>query len=64
MNKSKQAKLETYKKAVRKCLVKYQNCSDEYADELMKLYEDDFEDDLKQYSFTPNEMAFMMVMYF
>ena len=37
-----QMDLETYKQAVRECLMTIQNCTAQYADELMIKYEDSF----------------------
>lgn len=54
--------LETYKQKVRECLIKEQNCTEQYAEKLMKLYEDDFQEALYDYTWTPQTMASAMTM--
>lgn len=58
----KQMDIQTYKQRVRECLIEIQNCTEEYADKLMREYEDDFEEALNQFCFTPETMACGMVM--
>lgn len=54
--------LETYKQLVRECLVTAQNCSEEYADKLMAMYDDDFQEAINDFSWPPMTMAGAMIM--
>lgn len=56
--------LETYKQLVKECLVTAHNCTEEYADKLMAMYEDDFEEALNNFLWPPMTMAFAMTMYY
>lgn len=53
--------LVEYKKKVEKCLVKKQHCTTDRAKQLMKHYEQDFQEFLKT-KLTPEEVAIGMFM--
>lgn len=59
---SEQMSLEEYKIKVEECLLKTYNCTALETKHLMKLYEDEFQEAFKVYSWQPKTMALAMQM--
>lgn len=53
--------LEDYKKKVREHLTERCNCTGQEADRLMNIYDDDFQEALEKFSWTPATMAGAMI---
>ena len=55
-----QMTLEDYKQKVEQCLLKTYNCTTQETSRLMTLYEDDFQEALSKFSWSPKTMALAM----
>ena len=58
---SEKMTLEDYKKKVEQCLMTTYNCTTQETNRLMALYEDDFQEALSQFSWSPKTMALAML---
>lgn len=59
---NEQLSLEEYKQKVRECLINIQNCTVDDANKLMDDYDDDFEEALYEFTWSPITMASAMLM--